>query len=112
MNSAKEIAEGIIQLLEKRGQIAQLSEVISTLTAYQLKQNKNNVAVVRTAVNLTDSERQMLLEQLSSMFGRTLVLEEHVDENIIGGMYIQVGDTVLDYTLNSAVKQVEDQIRK
>jgi F-type H+-transporting ATPase subunit delta len=112
MNSAKEIADGIIQLLEKRGQISHLSEIISVLTAYHSKENRNNVAVIRTAVGLTDSERQLLLEQLSSMFGRTLSLEEHVDESILGGMYIQVGDTVLDYTLNSSVQKVEEQIRK
>ncbi len=111
MNSAKEIADGIVQLLEKRNQITQLSEIISLLVTYNAKQNKDNVAVIRTSVSLTESERHLLLEQLSTMFGRTLLLEEHVDETIIGGMYIQVGDTVLDYTLNSTVLKIEEQLR-
>lgn len=111
MNSAQEIAEGILQLLEKRGQTGLLSEIISLLTAYQSKHTKENVAIIRTAVSLSESEKEMLSAQLENMFGRTLSLEEHVDETILGGMYIQVGDTVLDYTLNSTIKNIEEQIR-
>jgi F-type H+-transporting ATPase subunit delta len=112
MNSAHEITEGLLQLLEKRGQIAALPEVIAQLTEYQAKQSRYNVAVIRTAVELRDSERELIKKQLSEMFGRHLQIEEHIDESIIGGMYIQVGDTVIDYTVSAQLKQITEQLEK
>jgi F-type H+-transporting ATPase subunit delta len=112
MNSAREIAEGLIQLLEKRGQIDLLGEVVETLHTYHTMVNRNNVAVVRTAVSLNDNERQVLKEKLRDMFGRQLQIEEHIDESILGGMYIQVGDTVIDYTLSSNFKKIREQLEK
>lgn len=112
MNSAHEIVEGLLQLLEKRGQISLLPEVISELNEYQSKKSRYNVAVVRTAVELRDSERETIKKQLSEMFGRQLQIEEHLDESIIGGMYIQVGDTVIDYTVSAQLKQITEQLEK
>lgn len=112
MNTAHEIAEGLLQLLEKRGQISALPDVISQLNDYQAKQSKNNVAIIRTAVELRESEREIIKKQLSEMFGRHLQIEEHVDESIIGGMYIQVGDTVIDYTVSAQMKQITEQLEK
>jgi F-type H+-transporting ATPase subunit delta len=112
MNTAHEIVEGLIQLLEKRGQTGILPEVIAELTEYQAKQNRLNVAVIRTAVELRESEKDLIKKQLSEMFGRHLQLEEHIDESIIGGMYIQVGDTVIDYTVSAQIKQITEQLEK
>jgi F-type H+-transporting ATPase subunit delta len=112
MNSAREIAEGLIQLLDKRGQTQALGEIIELLQDYYNKVNKNNVAIVRTAVSLNESERQLLKDKLKDLFGRSIQLEEHIDETIIGGMYIQVGDTVIDYTLSSNFKKIREQLEK
>ena len=112
MNSAHEIAQGLLELLEKRGQIAFLSDIIAQLNDFQNKQSRQNVAIIRTSVELRESEREILKKQLSEMFGRQLQIEEHLDEGIIGGMYIQVGDTVIDYTVSAQLKQITDQLEK
>lgn len=110
MQTAHEIAEGIIELLEKRGMIHSLPQIIDLLSEHQAAQKKFNIAVVRTAVELNTHEKEMIRTQLSELFGRPLQLEEHIDETIIGGMYIQVGDTVLDYTVSNQLQQVQDQL--
>ncbi len=112
MNSAREIAEGLLQLLEKRGQMAMLSDIIAHLSEFQAKQSRYNVAVIRTAIELRESERELIKKQLSEMFGRHIQIEEHIDETIIGGMYIQVGDTVIDYTVSGQLKQITEQLKK
>lgn len=112
MNTAQEIADGIVQLLEKRGQLAMLPQIIEILSESAASRSRFNVAVVRTAVALNNDEREMLKQQLSEMFGRQLQLDEQLDEGIVGGMYIQVGDTVLDYTLSSHLQQISEQIEK
>lgn len=112
MNSAQEITDGIIQLLEKRGQIGLLPEIVQLLEAHSASKSRYNVAVVRTSVPLQNEEREMLKSQLSQMFGRSLNIDEQIDETIVGGMFIQVGDTVLDYTLSSHLKQIGEHLDK
>jgi F-type H+-transporting ATPase subunit delta len=112
MNSAQEIADGIVQLLEKRGQLAMLPQIIEVLQAHSAGISRYNVAIIRTAVALQNDEREMLKQQLSQMFGRQLQIDEQVDESIVGGMFIQVGDTVLDYTLSSSLKQIGEHLEK
>jgi F-type H+-transporting ATPase subunit delta len=112
MNSAQEIVEGIIQLLEKRGQLNLLPQIAELLQVHISQRSRFNTAIVRTAVALHPDEKAQLQKQLSDMFGRSLQLDEQLDTTIVGGMYIQVGDTVLDYTLSSHLKQVGEQIDK
>ena len=112
MNSAQEIVNGIIQLLEKRGQLHMLSQVIEILQAHNEQTSKYNLAIIRTAVPLSMEERELLKTQLSGMFGRQLQIEEQLDHTIVGGMYIQVGDTVLDYTLSAQLKQIGEHLEK
>jgi len=112
MNSAKEITDGIIQLLEKRGQIALLPQIVELLEMHSASKSRYNVAIIRTSLPLQQEERDALKNQLSQMFGRTLHVDEQIDESIVGGMFIQVGDTVLDYTLSSHLKQIGEHLDK
>jgi F-type H+-transporting ATPase subunit delta len=110
MNSAQEIADGILQLLEKRNLMHLLPQIVDILNSHLAQKNRFNTAIVKTAIPLTDTQRAQLQKQLSAMFGRSLRIDEQIDSSIIGGMYIQIGDTVLDYTLQSRLKQIREQL--
>jgi len=43
-----------------------------------------------------DADRQMIKDQLSRAFGKDVVPHFHVNESILGGVVVRVGDTVLD----------------
>src|SRR5581483_6272065 len=51
---------------------------------------------VRSAVPLTDGEREQVRELTRQLFGLNAVLAESVDPARIGGLRIQVGDEVID----------------
>jgi F-type H+-transporting ATPase subunit delta len=52
-----------------------------------------NVTVAREA---DDQTRQLIAERLSRVFNKTVVPHLTVDERIIGGLVVRVGDTVMD----------------
>ncbi len=53
-------------------------------------------AEVRTAVPLTDIERELISQRLGEITGRKVVLESHVDPSVIGGFVAKVGDLLID----------------
>lgn len=65
-------------------------------------------AVLTTAYKLTEEEEATIIKSIEDKFVATIELQECVDENIIGGMIIQVDDKQLDL---SVAKQI-NKLRK
>jgi F-type H+-transporting ATPase subunit delta len=55
-----------------------------------------SVARVRTAVGLSDAQEQRLTSTLTRLYGRDMSLQVELDESLLGGMVIRVGDEVVD----------------
>ena len=55
-----------------------------------------SVARVRTAVALSDAQEQRLTGTLTRLYGRDMSLQVELDESLLGGMVIRVGDEVVD----------------
>lgn len=54
------------------------------------------VARVRTAVRLTDEQEQKLADSLSRLYGRAMSLQVELDEDLLGGLVVQVEGEVID----------------
>jgi F-type H+-transporting ATPase subunit delta len=67
---------------------------------------------VRSAVALSESVRKQLQQQLSQRFGFEAILETSDDPELIGGLVIQVGDTVYDASLKTRISQLRDRLRQ
>jgi len=57
------------------------------------------VALVRSAVELTDDERTRLAAALGQLYGRDIHLNTVVDPDVLGGIKVQIGDEVIDGTV-------------
>jgi F-type H+-transporting ATPase subunit delta len=66
--------------------------------------------VVRSAQPLTDKSRQRVASQLKDKLGFDPILQESVDEGLIGGLIIQVGDTVYDSSLRTRLKTLAGRL--
>jgi F-type H+-transporting ATPase subunit delta len=67
---------------------------------------------VRSAVALSESVQNQLQQQLSQRFGFEAILETSDDPELIGGLVIQVGDTVYDASLKTRISQLRDRLRQ
>jgi F-type H+-transporting ATPase subunit delta len=53
-------------------------------------------ASVTVAREADEADRKLITEQLSRTFGKTVVPHFHVNNEILGGVVVRIGDTVLD----------------
>ena len=53
-------------------------------------------ATVTVAKEVDDTTRQLIADRLSNVFAKTVVPHVTVDDRIIGGLVVRVGDTVMD----------------
>ncbi|WP_068325271.1 F0F1 ATP synthase subunit delta [Janibacter terrae] len=56
-------------------------------------------AVVTTAVDLTDEQRTRLAGALQQIYSKPVLLQVVLDEEVIGGIRVQIGDEVVDGTV-------------
>jgi F-type H+-transporting ATPase subunit delta len=69
-----------------------------------------SVATVTSARPLTSDQRASVSKSLSASYGRDVLVNAEVDESIIGGIRIQVGDDVMDGTVSSRLNQLRREL--
>ena len=77
-----------------------------------LEKNNTAVAKVKTVVDLKDDEKKSLVLQLEKKYNKKILLEEEIDESIIGGVYVQVGNEVIDGTVKSKIDEMKKLMLK
>jgi F-type H+-transporting ATPase subunit delta len=67
---------------------------------------------VTSAVELSDETVQKIQDRLGQVFSFEPIIETSVDPSLIGGLIIQVEDTVYDSSLRNRLTQLRDRMRE
>ncbi|MBW3542183.1 MAG: ATP synthase F1 subunit delta [Planctomycetes bacterium] len=80
-------------------------------TDYEHSQGRRRVQVT-TARPLPDDLRERVRGEIAAALNFTPILEERVDPSLLGGLVIQVGDTVYDSSLSTRLKRLGEKLRQ
>jgi F-type H+-transporting ATPase subunit delta len=69
-------------------------------------QKNRIVATVRVAAPLTDEQRERLQRTLRNQVGRDVAIQEVIDEHVVGGVRVELGDEVIEGTVASRLHDV------
>lgn len=78
---------------------------------YEVRTNQKRV-LVKSAVALSDEQLGAVADRLRSTFGFQPILESRVDTSLVGGLVIQVGDTVYDGSLRTRLRTLKQRLRE
>ena len=65
---------------------------------------------VRSALPLAEDQREKLRQELRASLGREPVLDARVDPELLGGLTVQVGDTLYDASIRTRLEQIRNQL--
>jgi F-type H+-transporting ATPase subunit delta len=65
---------------------------------------------VRSAVPLTDAQREQVRDLAHNYYGLEPILVEEEDPELIGGLRLQVGDRVYDATVRTRLESIKNQL--
>lgn len=74
------------------------------------EQQRQLVAVVRSAVPLDEGQRQRLAAWLSATYGVEVHLNTEVDPKVLGGFSIRIGDEIIDTTIAGRIEEVRRRL--
>ncbi|WP_299533769.1 ATP synthase F1 subunit delta [Ulvibacterium sp.] len=101
------ITEGLMNLLVDNRRIDMLNEVALKYIILNEKLKGEDVAYVTTAVPLTKALEKKVLKQLGEITGNKVTLKNTVDESIIGGFVLRVGDLQYDASIANKLSNIK-----
>ncbi|WP_137993319.1 F0F1 ATP synthase subunit delta [Streptomyces vilmorinianum] len=96
---ANPVTERLIVRLVTQPRGRSLEAGLESLSKLAAARRDRMVAVVTTAVPLTDQQKQRLGAVLAKLYGRQMHLNLDVDPAVLGGISVQVGDEVINGTI-------------
>ena len=100
----------LVELLVARGRIDRLSMVAAEFQRL-LNEERGVVEAVATAASpLTTDETAALTRKVAEMTGRTVDLRVEVDESLIGGLTVRVGDTLYDASVRGRLERLRERL--
>lgn len=105
-----EFFANFLKVLIRHGRIELIDEVREVVIRVREELAGQQRVIVKSAQPLTEPSRQRVIGQLKDKLGFEPLLQETVDESLIGGLVIQVGDTVYDSSLRTRLKTLAGRL--
>jgi F-type H+-transporting ATPase subunit delta len=96
--------------LLEAGQLDQLDTILVEFERLVRRHPERRMARVTSAVPLTSDEQEGLRARLVDRFGADLEFQFDVDASLIGGVYLRVGDQVIDGSVAGRLAALRDRL--
>jgi|TARA_B110000902_G_scaffold153614_1_gene176436 F-type H+-transporting ATPase subunit delta len=106
MNLSKLIIN-FLKVLVKKRRIFFVNKIFKSFMSLVLKKKGEVQAFLVSSKKLTNEELKNLNQNLTQATGTPIVLDYKVDENLIGGLKIQIGSLMIDTSIKNRLKKYE-----
>lgn len=104
------LAKSVIAVMAERNSLDKLSQVVSAYR--ETSEEKLGVCVVdvTTVVALDDELRKVITDKLSKDLGKAIVLREHIDPSILGGIIMSTHGKRIDASVASQLDRARNML--
>lgn len=98
------------RLLIRRGKTGLAPQIATAYREILDKARGVSHALVTAAVPLTPDDVQAIEKRLAEITGGKVVVETEVDESILGGLIVRIGDRLIDGSTRSRLQELKRQL--
>jgi F-type H+-transporting ATPase subunit delta len=95
------------QVLARNRRLFVLPQIIEGYLAELARRRGEVTAQVTSAVELSDAQRQALIDRLKATVGGKVQVDVKVDKGLIGGLIVKVGSRMIDNSLRSKLQRLQ-----
>jgi len=104
-------AQNFIGVLAENRRLLLLPQIAQQFEQYRAEQEKSLDVQVTSAFILSDAQQQQLKTVLANRLSREIRLEVVEDKNLIGGVLIKAGDTVIDGSIRGKLEKLAEALK-
>ena len=111
LNFSKNLINFFFLLIEKR-RIFFVSKILDSYLRLCLKKRGEIKASLISSKELTETELESISKDLSLSMGSTIKFNYKIDKELIGGLKLQLGSFMIDTSIKSKLKKIEQKMLK
>jgi F-type H+-transporting ATPase subunit delta len=100
----------LISLLAERSRLDLLPAIVAEFQRLLNRERGIATAIVTSASPLKKEETAALEERLRQITGSDVELDIRIDERLIGGLTVRIGDRLLDASVRGRLERLRDQL--
>lgn len=104
------MVRNMVNLLVARGLVDAVGEACNEFSELLDRQEGRQRVEVTTAVPLEEADLERITAFVADLIGREVVVTARVDDAILGGLIIQIGDRLLDGSARSRLNGLREQL--
>ena len=103
---------GLMTLMVEKGRAHEMLSVFDYFVSLVKEEKKIGRADVTTAINISDVQKDQIEKKLlETTKYETFEIYYHVDESLIGGMVIRIGDRVVDSSIKTKLYELSRELK-
>ena len=106
-----ELLSFLLILIEK-DRILYLKEKLLEMEKIDLERKNTLRGIIKTAVPLLDEELEKLKNIFEAKYNKKIIFETKVQKDLLGGVYIRIGNDVIDDTIKSKIDEMKELMLK
>lgn len=104
---------GLFQVMVKKGRIGEILSVLDYFVEQVNEYLGIGMVDVSTPLPLSEGQKEQIENKLLEVSEyKTLCMDYHIDESLLGGMVIRIGDRILDNSIRSKLDAMSRQLSK
>ncbi|MEM8923039.1 MAG: ATP synthase F1 subunit delta [Actinomycetota bacterium] len=109
-NKTSNATRALVSMVVTAGKGADLSAIVESFVSQAAGDAGRQVATVRSAVELSDEQKERLAAALSKRAGTDVELVTVVDPSVVGGAITTMGDTVIDGSVRTRLNRMREAL--
>jgi F-type H+-transporting ATPase subunit delta len=102
----------LLTFLIDQGRARDIEAIVEAFARVAAERRARQLAEVRSAVPLDESQQRRLAEALSRATGRAVEVKVVVDPRLIGGIVAKVGDEIFDGSVRSRLAEARERLTR
>ena len=100
----------LLWLLIEHGRMNEIRTIYGEYKKFVYEYKGIKIAFVKTAVPMTEDEKNLLREKLSKKYNNEIEIDQQIDPSIIGGVFLKVDDEVVDGTVRGRLESMKKEL--
>lgn len=109
-NNVSDLLFNFLTVLNAKDRLGLIRHVAAAYRDILDERAKRLRVTVRSAVELTGAQTEQLKGLIAQATGLEPILQARVDESLLGGMIVQVGDQVFDSSVRTRIESIRNQL--
>lgn len=106
------ITNDFLMILADSNRLDIINEVLNQFEKEYNKINNIIKPFITSAVELDESQKEKIIQKFENKLGKKIVPEYKINEEIIGGLIIEIDDKTIDFSLKTKFENMKKQLTK